>query len=464
MNARTFRMWLRPGMMIKRWVALFMIAVILTSLALAMFAAWLYARYDFPGNIQGLVKWLTLQFISHPYREVLILVVGLSLLGYALWKLSHALISPLLELESTGRAFAEIVNEHRFGVPAPEFNVVAIGGGTGLSALLRGLKLASVNLTAIVTVADDGGSTGRIRDVFNMPAPGDIRNCLVAMADAESTMGRLFGYRFDREGSELSGHAFGNLFITAMTQVTGSFEQAVIESARVLKVRGRVLPSTVANVTLCAVLEDGSTVRGESAIAHEGPTIRKVFLEPQRPDAYGPALAAILNADLIVLGPGSLYTSVVPNLLVDGIREAIQWSAGSTVYVCNVATQHGETDHFGYADHIREIVDYLGDGELDFALVNSNPAAASAIRPEWDVEAVAYDGAARAAGGVEIIARDVVNDRNPLRHDPAKLADVLIELARTRAGVQSPEDDNDLSGTPIPAERWAHPQSATVHS
>jgi len=464
MNARTFRMWLRPGMMIKRWVALFMIAVILTSLALAMFAAWLYVRYDFPGNVQGLVKWLTLQFIPHPYREILILVAGLGLLGYALWRLSHALISPLLELESTGRAFAEIVNEHRFGVPAPEFNVVAIGGGTGLSALLRGLKLASVNLTAIVTVADDGGSTGRIRDVFNMPAPGDIRNCLVAMADAESTMGRLFGYRFDREGSELSGHAFGNLFITAMTQVTGSFEQAVIESARVLKVRGRVLPSTVANVTLCAVLEDGSTVRGESAIAHGGPTIRKVFLEPQRPDAYGPALAAILNADLIVLGPGSLYTSVVPNLLVDGIREAIQWSSGSTVYVCNVATQHGETDHFGYADHIREIVDYLGDGELDFALVNSNPAAATAIRPEWDVEAVAYDGATRAPGGVEIIARDVVNDRNPLRHDPAKLADVLIELARSRAGVQSPQDDIDLPGTPIPAERWEQRQSTTVHS
>lgn len=451
-------------MMIKRWVALFMIAVILTSLALAMLAAWFYDRYDFPGNVQELVEWLTLQFIPHPYRELLLLLGGLAILGYAILRLSHALISPLLAHDPSGRAFAEIVNEHRFGPTAPEFNIVALGGGTGLSALLRGLKLANVNLTAIVTVADDGGSTGRIRDVFNMPAPGDIRNCLVSLADAESTMGQLFGYRFDKEGSELDGHSFGNLFITAMTQVTGSFEQAVIASAEVLNVRGRVLPSTLENVTLCAQLADGSVVRGESAIAHESPAIRKIFLEPLRADAYGPALAAILNADLIVLGPGSLYTSVLPNLLIDGVREAIQWSGGSTVYVCNVATQHGETDHFGYADHIREIVDYLGEGELDFALVNSNPAAATAIRPEWDVEAVAYDGAARTAENVEIVARDVVNDRNPLRHDPAKLAQVLVALARCSAGALTPQNNGSHSGAPLPSEQLTLRESTTAHS
>ena len=431
MKARNVRIWLRPGMMIKRWVGLFMLSVILTSLALAMAAAWVYRNYAFPDQLEGIVQSLTLQFIPHPYREIMILSAGLLLLGLSIWRLSHSLISPLMAHDQSGRALADIVNEHRFGPARAEFNVVAIGGGTGLSALLRGLKLFDVNLTAIVTVADDGGSTGRIRNVFNMPAPGDIRNCLVSLADAESTMGRLFHYRFDRKDSELEGHAFGNLFITAMTQVTGSFEQAVIESARVLKVRGRVLPSTLENITLCAELVDGSEVRGESAIAHDGAAIRRIFLEPSEPDGYQPALAAILNADLVVLGPGSLYTSVLPNLLVDGVVEAIRWSRGTTVYVCNVATQHGETDHFGFTDHVREIIKYVGAGELDYALVNSNPAPASAIRPEWQVEAIAYDGAEE-VGGARVIARDVVNDRNPLRHDPEKLAQVLLDLARSR--------------------------------
>jgi uncharacterized cofD-like protein len=438
MKSRTFRLWLRPGMMIKRWVALFMLGIILTSLALAMAAAQIYRTYEFPEGLSGFVEKATLQFIPHPWREIILLGGGLIILGFGVLKVSNALIRPLLASDATGRNFAEIVNEHHFGAMQPDYNIVTIGGGTGLSALLRGLKRENVNITAIVTVADDGGSTGRIRDVYNMPAPGDIRNCLVSLADAESMMSQLFAYRFDKEESELEGHAFGNLFITAMTQVTGSFEEAVIESARVLNVRGRVLPSTVENVTLCADLVDGSTVRGESTISHEAAAISRVFLDPESPNAYSPALAAIINADLIVLGPGSLYTSVVPNLLVDGICEAITWSQAATVYVCNVATQNGETDHFGYQDHIREIINYLGEGELDYALVNSNPAAAGAIRPEWSVEAVEYDGAEMVFGQTRIIARDVVNDQNPLRHDPDKLPDALLEIIRMTRGGSKP--------------------------
>jgi len=431
MNSRTLRMWLRPGMRIKRWIALFMLAVVLTSLALAMGAAWIYEHWSVPNRFQDTVEILTLQFIPHPWRGLILLGGGVILIGFATWKLSHSVLSPLLNEITSGRSVAEIYVGDRFGAAQPEFNVVTIGGGTGLGFLLRGLKQANINLTAIVTVADDGGSTGLLRDAFDIPAPGDIRNCLVSLASDESTMSHLFHYRFDKNGSELSGHSFGNLFITAMTQVTGSFEQAVLESARVLNVRGRVLPSTLENITLCADLDDGSTVRGESAISHERPGIRNVFLEPNRPKAYDPALAAILNADLIVLGPGSLFTSVVPNLLVDGIKEAISWSQGSTVYVCNVATQEGETDKFGYDDHVREIVKYLGKDELDYALVNSNPAAKSAIGPDLPVDAVVYDGAERTSDGVKIVARDVVNDLNPLRHDPAKLATVLLDLART---------------------------------
>lgn len=430
MNSRTLRIWLRPGIRIKRWMGLFLLALVLTGLALAMFAVWVYRNYDFPERIEGPVAWLTLQPIPHPWRGLLLLAAALVILGFSFYRLSNSLLTPLLAADPASRPFAEILNEHRFGPTKPELNVVAIGGGTGLSALLRGLKLHNIDITAIVTVADDGGSTGRIRNVFNMPAPGDIRNCMVALADDESLMSRLFHYRFDNEGSELSGHSFGNLFITAMTQVTGSFEQAVIESSEVLNLSGRVLPSTVENVTLCAHMEDGSVLKGESTISHEKPAIERIFLEPSAPEAYTPALAAILKADLIILGPGSLYTSVLPNLLVDGIREAIRWSSAPTAYVCNVATQHGETDHFGYEDHVREVMSYLGENELDFALVNDNPAASAAIREEWQVEAVVYDGAVSIDDSVEIIARDMVNDANPLRHDPEKLSRVLIEIGR----------------------------------
>jgi len=430
MNSRTFKIWLRPGIRVKRWIALFMLAIILTSLALAMFATWIYRNYDFPEPLGGPVAWVTLQPLPDPWRAVVVLVVGVLFLGFAFYRLSTSVLTPLLAVDPSSRPFAEIVNEHRFGPAEPELSVVAIGGGTGLSALLRGLKLHDIDITAIVTVADDGGSTGRIRNVFNMPAPGDIRNCMVALADDESLMSRLFHYRFDTEGSELTGHSFGNLFITAMTQVTGSFEQAVIESSDVLNVRGRVLPSTVENVTLCAHMADGSVLRGESTIAHEKPAIERIFLEPSAPEAYTPALAAILKADLIILGPGSLYTSVLPNLLVDGIREAIRWSSAPTAYVCNVATQHGETDNFGYEDHVREVMRYLGEDQLNYVLVNDNPAAAEAIRSEWQVDAILYDGATTIDDSIEIVARDMVNDDNPLRHDPEKLSRVLIEIAR----------------------------------
>ncbi|MCO5216285.1 MAG: YvcK family protein [Thermomicrobiales bacterium] len=443
MNSRNWRMWLRPGMQVKRWLALFILAVTVISLGLAMGAAWLYNNFNFPKRLQPYVEWLTLQYVGHPWRELIIVAFGLSFLLFTVYKLSTSILAPVLAANQSGRDIAEIVMEERFGSVKPELNVVAIGGGTGLSALLRGLKLHDINLTAIVTVADDGGSTGRIRNVFNMPAPGDIRNCLVAMADDESLMGRLFHYRFDQEGSELTGHAFGNLIITALTQVTGSFEQGVIESAKVLNVRGRVLPSTLENITLCAEMEDGQIVRGESALSHDADKIARVFLEPQAPDGYQPAVAAILNADLIVMGPGSLYTSVIPNLLVGGIREAIRWSRASTVYVCNVATQHGETDDMGYEDHVHQIVNYLGDGELDYALINNHIPPADAIRPEWQVDAVSYDGRTHTTDGVEIIAEDVVNEKNPLRHDPPKLANVLIALARHHKATAFPVETRE---------------------
>jgi len=417
-------------MLIKRWALLFMLSVTVVSLGLAMGLAWVYRNVSFPQSTSHVVRSVTLQFIPHPYRESLLIVAGAGMLGFSFWRLSQSLIAPLMSLTPGSQRLAEIVAEHRFGPHRPELSVVTVGGGTGLSTLLRGLKLNPIGITAIVTVADDGGSTGRIRKEFDIPAPGDIRNCITALADDESLVNKLFQYRFEKEGSELSGHSFGNLFITALSQVTGSFEQAVIESAKVLAIRGRVLPSTIENVTLCAELVDGSKVCGESTIGHDKPPIKRVFLTPENPSGYEPALGAIVNADLIVLGPGSLYTSVLPNLMVEGVIEAIRWSRGVVVYVCNVATQPGETDHFTAADHIRTIIDCLGPGVLSYAIVNNNRASLDAIKPELHVDAVLNDGLGKLEREITIVARDVVNDQNPLRHDPAKLAAVLVELAR----------------------------------
>ncbi|MCC7022190.1 MAG: YvcK family protein [Thermomicrobiales bacterium] len=336
---------------------------------------------------------------------------------------------PVLAHAKADKGLVQIVAEHRFGLANPESNVVAIGGGTGLSTLLRGLKRHDLSITAIVTVADDGGSTGKIRSAYDIPAPGDIRNCLVALADDESLVSRLFQYRFNQAGSELDGHSLGNLFITALTKVTGSFERAVIESASVLNIRGRVLPSTLENVQLDAELVDGTIIEGESNIPNKNAPIRRVFLAPPNPAAYRPAVSAILQADLIVLGPGSLYTSILPNLLVPDIVRAIRASTAPKVYVINVATQTGETDHFTALDHVRVIDQHLGPGVLDAVLVNSNPASAEAIGPELTIDPVLPDSLERLEPRIRVIARDIVNSENPLRHDPAQLAAALLEVA-----------------------------------
>lgn len=443
MELRSWRTWLRPGMLIKRWILLAMIGITGISLGLAMGITWAYRSYYWKlSSTSGFVRTATLQFIPHPYREILMIVPGIAVLCFAIWKLSHSVIGPILALTSVHQPISQIVANHRFGPRLPAINVVAIGGGTGLSHLLRGLKTHDIDITAIVTVADDGGSTGRIRREYDIPAPGDIRNCIVALADDESLVNQLFQYRFNRDGSDLKGHSLGNLFITALTDVTGSFDQAVMEFGKVVNIRGRVMPSTLANIDLCAELTDGTSVRGESSISDGMAPIRRVHLSPENPEAYPPALDAIVNADLIVLGPGSLYTSVIPNLLVHGVLDAIKWSRGTTVYACNVATQKGETDHFTATDHIKAVVEYLGHGNLDYAVVNSNRATAAAIGPELGVQAVLDDGQIAIYDGVKIVGADVSSDVNPLRHDPVKLSKVLVGLANAPVAV-----------TPLPAAR-----------
>ncbi len=430
MKNTQLRTWLRPGMSVKRWAALLLGGVLLTCLALSMGIAWTYRTHNLPDGLTHLIQLGTLQAVPHPVRGILLFALGLTMLGIAVWRMAHSILSPFVDRSDTGSSVAGIVAEHRFGPVSPDLDVVVIGGGTGLATALRGLKHANVGITAIVTVADDGGSTGRLRTDFEMPAPGDIRNCIVALSDAESTVGKLFNYRFENESATLSGHSFGNLFIAALTQVTGNFEQAVIESGRVLATRGRVLPSTLEDVHLTARLIDGSMVSGESAVGHSPLPIERIVLEPARPKGYEPAISAILSADLVVLGPGSLYTSVLPNLLVAGIREAIEFSRARTVYVCNVATQHGETDAFGVEEHVRAVVDYLGDDVLDYVIANDHRQIIEPLSAEPSGPVAVVPSGSQWTAGIEVIRRDLLDRNNGLWHDSDKLAQALLEVAR----------------------------------
>lgn len=426
------RMWLRPGMAVKRWIAALLMGLVLTSLAIAMALAWIYRNYEVPSSLTNFVQTITLQFVPHPYRELIMVAIGLVFIVGGFYQLSRSLLAPFWDSNTeSDQPLAEIIQAHRFGPRQPELRVVAIGGGTGLSTLLRGLKTHDIDITAVVTVGDDGGSSGRLRTEFNMPPPGDIRNCIVALADSETLMSDLFQYRFEQESSALDGHSFGNLFITALTQVSGSFEQAVAESSRVLAVRGKVMPSSLDNITVCAEMADGRLIRGESAIVEERERIESVYLDPEKPSPYDPALLSILSADLIILGPGSLYTSVLPNLLVDRLPEAIRASRAAKVYVCNVATQRGETDDFEAVDHVLALEDHVGRGVVDHVLVNSNlEPAKELIKPEWSVREVGLGGLDKLDGSVRVVLEDVVNPEFPLRHDPAKLSRALIQLAR----------------------------------
>ena len=296
--------------------------------------------------------------------------------------------------------------------------------------LLRGIKQATSNVTAVVTVADDGGSSGRLREELGIIPPGDLRNCLVALADTEPLMEKLFQYRF-QNGTELKGHSFGNLFIAAMAEVTGDMEEALKKSSKVLAVKGRVLPASTAHVRLDAVMEDGTLVEGESHIPEVHKHIRRVKLFPEHVEPVESALAAIREADVVILGPGSLYTSIMPNLLVDGVAEALKKSRALKIYICNVLTQPGETDGYTASMHARAILDHAGRGAIDYMLVNATPlphGTAQLLKKEG-VEPVAIDEDAVNALGIGVVKADLVNDDDVAHHDPEKLMKSVMKMA-----------------------------------
>lgn len=326
-----------------------------------------------------------------------------------------------------------------------ELRIVAIGGGHGLSTLLRGLKQhvghrpgRQLGLTAIVTVADDGGSSGRLRRDMGVLPPGDFRSCLIALADSESLMTGLFQYRFG-EGTGLDGHNFGNLFIAAMGEITGSFERALAESSRVLAVSGRVLPSTLHDVVLVAHLREAargrvSRVVGESSIPKAEGVVERVRLEPEGVAAYPEAVSAILGADILLAGPGSLYTSVLPNLLVSDIARAVRVSSAVKIYVCNVATQVGETDHYSVEDHVSALERHVGCGLFPIVLANDSLDLAQEL-PEG-VEMVGLsepDGSETGSSGerrYRLVRSGLVDSTCPWRHDPARLSQAILDTYR----------------------------------
>ncbi|MCX7937893.1 MAG: YvcK family protein [Anaerolineae bacterium] len=416
---------LLPGLKLKRWFLLLLAGTVVMGLGIGIALTAIYRETPLP----SFFYWLTLQFIARPLRAALLFSVGLGMFLLGLYRLNEVLVRAASGGD-TQSILRRLMRQH---LVAQGPRVVAIGGGHGQATLLRGLKRYTANITAIVTVADDGGSSGRLRRELGTLPPGDFRMCIAALADEESLVTQLMQYRFGGNSNGLSGHSFGNLFIVALAELTGSFERAVAESSKVVASQGRIVPSTLTNVTLCAEyqpVKEGAPMwaRGESSIGKANAPIARVWLEPSDPPAYPDAVKAILEADIVVLGPGSLFTSVMPNVLVPGIVEALRQTRALRVYVSNVATERGETDGFSLSDHVHALERHIGLGIIDIVLANKQPippealpAGVNAVLPEEQI----------ANSRVRVVAADLVDEQAPSQHHPDKLARAVLDLLNT---------------------------------
>ncbi len=414
--------WLKPGMKLKRWLATGLLGILFVCLGLALLAG-----IFFPRPVEAI--WAAALF---PLGLILIFLAIRKMAG----NIHKAVLRGGFEASQDAGGRSSMLYDKRILIKGPK--IVTIGGGTGLSAMLRGLKTYSSNLTAIVTVADDGGGSGVLRQDLGMLPPGDIRNCIMALANTEPIMESLLQYRF-KEGM-LKGQSFGNLFLAAMDGISSNFEEAVRRMSDVLAVTGRVLPVTLEDARLFAELDDGYLVSGESNIGkhygfHPG-RIQRVYMEPANAKPLQDVLDAIAEADIIVLGPGSLYTSIIPNLLVDGVCEALRASSAPKIYVCNIMTQPGETEGYSLYDHLKAIEGHSCKGIIDYCLVNTAaipPAIAQKYRDDG-AQAVVLDIDRTVKSGIKVIGADFVGIKNNyVRHDPTKLAEAVMGVATERA-------------------------------
>lgn len=419
--------WLTPGLGVKRWLALILVGTTLIGLGLAVYVIDFYRTAPNTWWLPAL-SWLSLRFLDRTLRAIIFGGLGLACLIIGVLRLNRSLLAPYMR---PGRPVVDDLVGYRRKGRGPR--IAVIGGGHGLSTLLRGLKEHTHNITAIVTVADDGGSSGRLRNNLGVLPPGDIRNCLAALSNDETLITQLFQYRFSSGENGLEGHSFGNLFIGALSEITGSFEQAVAESGRVLSVSGQVLPATLHDVRLVAdmampLVDSEVRIRGESRIPEATGAVRRVWLEPNSPPAYPAAVNALLNADLIVLGPGSLFTSIIPNLLVPDLAAAVRSSNALKIFICNVATQPGETDGYSCGDHIRALESHVGGGFFDLVISTVGgegrlPPGATWVLAEEDVERE-----------YALYRADIADPEAPGRHNATKLAQTLIDLLQERTG------------------------------
>ncbi len=419
--------WLKPGLGVKRWMSLVFAGTTLMATGFALFVLDIYRNVPDTWWLPAL-SWISLRALPRLLRVVLFGSLGLALVAGGIVGLNRAILQPF---RSPGQDVVGKLQIHRRRRDGPQ--TVVIGGGHGLAMLLRGLKEYTHRLTAVVTVADDGGSSGRLRESLGILPPGDIRNCLSALSNDEALLTQLFQYRFANESQDLDGHSFGNLFLSALTKITGSMEGAIVESGRVLGVHGRVLPSSLQDVRLSADIlppyaHQEVRIVGESRIPKLGGNIRRVWLEPNDPPAFPKVIEAILAADFIVVGPGSLYTSLLPNLLIPDIAHAMRASAAFKVYVCNIATQPGETDEFSCEDHLRVIDEHTGGGLFNLIVHNLRFEGSLPKSVQWvklgDESALQYP----------VYLADLLSIDEPWHHDSKKLASVLMELLQERTG------------------------------
>ncbi len=420
------KLWLTPGLGIKRWLIVVLIGTTFIALGFAVLILDVYRQTEI-NWLRLIFNLISLSFLPRLLRALIFGGAGLLILSIGIWEMNRSILKPFIK---PGQPVLDTLSDFKKRSRGPR--IVAIGGGNGLASLLRGLKKYTYNLTAIVTVADDGGSSGELRKNLGILPPGDIRNCLTALADDEEMLSQVFRYRFG-ERAGVNGHSLGNLFISALTDITGSFEEAVAESGRVLAVRGRVLPSTLHDVKLVAeikITDEEKEIRvvGESMIPQLNGSISHLWLEPDNPLAFPPAVQAILNADLIIIGPGSLYTSVLPNLLVPGIADAIRASKGIKFLICNVANQQGETMGYTSSDHIQVIEKHISNTHFDIIVCNNDISQHGLPQVEMVVPNPELEDQ------YSMYFAPIIDHKNPNRHNSTKLAEVITDLYYERTG------------------------------